>query len=141
MFIEKPLAISEAQLTLLEPLLEQGKLFVDFNRRFAPTTVALIAHFSSRRDPLAIHYRVNAGIVPADSWVRDLAVGGGRLVGEACHFVDFCSAVVGARLATIAAAGLGEGPRTLDGDNVVLTLHYEDGLSPHSPTSLRDRRR
>jgi predicted dehydrogenase len=65
---------------------------------------------------------VNAGRLPADHWLRDPAVGGGRLVGEACHFVDLCSAIVGRPLRTVAAAPLGAGA-----DSFHLTLAYDDG--------------
>lgn len=127
-FVEKPLAISEDELETLVPLLaEEARLVVDFNRAFAPAADKVRAHFAGRSDPLALHYRVNAGFVDAGSWVRDPRTGGGRLVGEACHFVDFCGAIVGSPLETVAAAGLGAGPRTLDGDNFSLTLLYADG--------------
>jgi predicted dehydrogenase/threonine dehydrogenase-like Zn-dependent dehydrogenase len=127
-FLEKPLAISEDGLARIVPLLESGgRLFVDFNRSFAPATTAIVSHFGERRDPIAIHYRVNAGFAAADNWTRDPRIGGGRLVGEGCHFVDFCSTLIDSRLLTVAATSLGSGPRTLDGDNFSLTLRYEDG--------------
>jgi predicted dehydrogenase/threonine dehydrogenase-like Zn-dependent dehydrogenase len=127
-FVEKPLAITQDELESLEPSIGDGaRLFVDFNRDFAPATVAVRAHFAGRSDPLALHYRVNAGFVEAGSWVRDPNVGGGRLVGEGCHFVDLCSTIVGSPLDTIAISGLGAGPQTLDGDNFVLVLRYADG--------------
>ena len=88
---------------------------------------AVAGHFAGRADPLHVHCRVNAGYLPEDHWLRDPAVGGGRLVGEGCHFVDLCSSIVGAPVATIAVQALGTGPRTLAGDSWVLTLTYADG--------------
>ena len=127
-FVEKPFAITEDELQSLQPALVTGaRLVIDFNRDFAPATAAVRAHFAGRSDPIAIHYRINAGFVEGSSWVRDPEVGGGRLVGEGCHFIDLCSTIVGSALDTIAVTGLGTGPRTLDGDNFSLTLRYADG--------------
>jgi predicted dehydrogenase len=127
-FLEKPLAIGEDDLALVEPLLQgDGKLVVDFNRGFSPSARQLIEHFAHRVDPLHIHYRVNAGSLERSHWLRDPAVGGGRLVGEGCHFIDFCSALIGQPLAAVDAQQLGAGPVTLPGDSFVLNLRYADG--------------
>jgi predicted dehydrogenase/threonine dehydrogenase-like Zn-dependent dehydrogenase len=127
-FLEKPLAIAPAELAELLPLLQDGgRLFVDFNRGFAPATRAVAAHFAGRREPVSIHCRVNAGFVDPGSWVRDPEVGGGRLVGEGCHFVDLCGTLAASGLETVTTVPLGRGPRTLDGDNFSLTLRYADG--------------
>jgi predicted dehydrogenase len=123
-FLEKPLAIDEPGLDRLRPLLEAGgRLVVDFNRRFAPATRAALARFAGRREPLHVGMRVNAGPLPAEHWLRDPAVGGGRLVGEGCHFVDLCRALVGSPVASLAAVGLPE-------DGFQLTLrHADDSVS------------
>jgi predicted dehydrogenase len=127
-FLEKPLALTEDELALLLPLLERGeRLVVDFNRTFAPASGAVRAHFANRVDPISVLYRVNAGFVEPGSWVRDTLAGGGRLIGEACHFVDFCGSLIGAGVALVATTPLGASPRTLAGDNFVLTLTYHDG--------------
>ena len=132
-FLEKPLAIDEPGLELVRAALERagGRLVVDFNRRFAPTTEKVRAHFAGRSDPLAVQVRVNAGALPADHWLRDPAVGGGRLVGEGCHFVDLCGAIVGAPLVSVAAVGLGPAPSTAAQDSFALTLTYADGSIGH----------
>ena len=129
-FLEKPLAIDEPGLELVRAALERagGRVVVDFNRRFAPTTEKVRAHFAGRSDPgLAVQVRVNAGALPADHWLRDPAVGGGRLVGEGCHFVDLCGAIVGAPLVSVAAVGLGPAPSTAAQDSFALMLTYADG--------------
>lgn len=127
-FLEKPLAIDMSGVERLRPLLNAGaRLVVDFNRRFAPATRKAIALLRQRTDPLHIHYRVNAGALTADHWLRDPQVGGGRVVGEACHFVDFCTAVIASPVVRLQVAGLGRGPRTLEDDSFVLTLWHADG--------------
>jgi predicted dehydrogenase len=126
-FLEKPLAIDEGELGRIESLLPSGRLVVDFNRSFSPAALTVAGHFAGRADPLHVHCRVNAGFLPADHWLRDPAVGGGRLVGEGCHFVDLCSSLVGAPVATAAIQPLGTGARTLPDDSWVLTVTYADG--------------
>lgn len=134
-FVEKPLCIREAELEEVASALEDARaaglrpcLTVGFNRRFSPHALALRAAFAERRAPLAVSYRVNAGAVPADHWVLDPAVGGGRLIGEACHFVDFCNALIASEPVSVAAAALSEDrPGTAPPDSVALTIEYADG--------------
>ena len=90
-FCEKPLALNEAELSEIELELKKEDcplLTVGFNRRFAPMSKELKQFLSDRNEPLVAHYRVNAGHLPTDHWLHDPAQGGGRIVGEACHFVD-----------------------------------------------------
>jgi predicted dehydrogenase/threonine dehydrogenase-like Zn-dependent dehydrogenase len=128
-FLEKPLAIEEEGLARLEPLLAAGgRLAVDFNRSLAPETARVASHIRGQSaEPLFVNYRVNAGYLEPDHWLRDPDVGGGRLVGEACHFVDLVSCLVGSRLRTVQVAGLGEGRASLEHDSFALTLRYDDG--------------
>ena len=127
-FLEKPLAIDAAGLELVASQLKDGgRLLVDFNRGFAPGTERVRAHFAGRTDPLVVQCRVNAGALPPDHWLRDAGVGGGRLVGEGCHFVDLCSSLIERAVRSVTVAPLGTGPRTLADDSFVLTLGYEDG--------------
>jgi predicted dehydrogenase len=127
-FVEKPLAIDQVSLDSLAPALGDGaRLVVDFNRRFAPSTQAAMAALAGRVDPLHVHCRVNAGSLPGDHWLRQRERGGGRLVGEGCHFVDLCSALVGRPAQSVAVSPLGQGPTTLPADSFILTLTYDDG--------------
>ena len=89
-FVEKPLALDEASLSDVEAALTEGggRLMVGYNRRFSPLVVRLREFFARTADPLFVTYRVNAGKPPADSWVYDPVEGGGRILGEVCHFVD-----------------------------------------------------
>jgi predicted dehydrogenase len=105
---------------------EMPMLMVGFNRRFSPTAQWLKQRFSTVYDPLAVHCTVNAGFTPADSWVHDAEQGGGRIIGEVCHFIDlvqyFTDALaVRVHAETIKAAGY------LPSDNVAVTLQMSDG--------------
>ena len=88
--VEKPLCLTEQELAEIEDELDgtPPPLVVGFNRRFAPLTAALKAHLSDARGPTNVVVRVNAGALPADNWLNDPRVGGGRLLGEGCHFLD-----------------------------------------------------
>jgi threonine dehydrogenase-like Zn-dependent dehydrogenase len=101
-FVEKPLCLTEEELQEIRSLYEKKSqeglhLFVGFNRRFSPHAEQARTFFSSRTNPLVMLYRINAGRVPKEHWVQDLAVGGGRLIGEACHFVDYMQALCASR--------------------------------------------
>jgi predicted dehydrogenase/threonine dehydrogenase-like Zn-dependent dehydrogenase len=127
-FVEKPLSIDRAGLDRVAPLLEAGgRLVVDFNRSVSPAATEAREHFKGRSDPIFVSYRVNAGALEAEHWLRDPAIGGGRLVGEGCHFIDFCSAIVGAPLESVAVQALGAGPLTLKDDSFAINLAYADG--------------
>jgi predicted dehydrogenase len=127
-FVEKPLAIDEAGLEQMEGVLAGGgRLVVDFNRDLAPTTEQVRRHLMGRAEPLLVDYRVNAGFLDASHWLRARDDGGGRLVGEGCHFVELCSSLIGAPLESVQVASLGVAPRTLAGDNFSLLLRYADG--------------
>ncbi len=94
--VEKPVAIDETGLAgLLDAQRTTGRLLTaGFNRRFSPLSAELRSAFPEGTR-LAIDYRVNAGRIPADSWINDPVDGGGRIVGEVCHFIDLCSFVTG----------------------------------------------
>jgi predicted dehydrogenase len=76
---------------------------VGFNRRFAPMAAALKTFLADVSEPLFVHYRVNAGFIPREHWIQDSAVGGGRLIGEAVHFIDFVNWLAGATPAAVDA--------------------------------------
>src|ERR1700722_14831471 len=105
-FCEKPLCLNEEELREIVQVYQHQHsnqssshpkplLMVGFNRRFAPLALKLKDFLRGIREPLALHYRVNAGFIPADNWLNDPAQGGGRVIGEVCHFVDFLSFLVG----------------------------------------------
>jgi predicted dehydrogenase/threonine dehydrogenase-like Zn-dependent dehydrogenase len=128
-FVEKPLAISWEQLTAVSAVLHPNAwLMVGFNRRFSPHVQRLRARTSARRGALVCGIRVNAGAIPSDAWVHDPETGGGRLVGEGCHFFDLAMYLVGARPTAVRAVGLGSAdPDASLQDNVGTTVEFADG--------------
>ncbi|HSR19940.1 MAG TPA: bi-domain-containing oxidoreductase, partial [Anaerolineales bacterium] len=127
-FVEKPLAIDARQLAALERQLRKqtdGFLMVGFNRRFAPLARMLSEFLSGRLESLQAHYRINAGYLPLDHWTQDPA-SGGRIIGEACHFVDMLTFLVGAPPVTVSAFALPDGGKYHE-DNVSMTFTFPDG--------------
>jgi predicted dehydrogenase/threonine dehydrogenase-like Zn-dependent dehydrogenase len=95
-YCEKPLALTTEELDDVEAAWQQtdAVLFVGFNRRFAPSIQLLHQHLLGAEGPLVVVYRVSAGTLPTEHWYNDRRQGG-RLLGEVCHFVDTCSAIIG----------------------------------------------
>jgi polar amino acid transport system substrate-binding protein len=129
-FVEKPLAVTSEQLDSVVDAYEHERsagrapfVMVGFNRRFAPATTQLNEHFAPAREPFAIQARINAGFIPSDHWVH---LDGGRIVGELCHFVDWCRAVVGSPIKSVFGSALPDASRYHQ-DNVVVVLRFADG--------------
>jgi predicted dehydrogenase len=99
---------------------------VGFNRRFAPLARRLKAFVDKRSEPLSVYYRVNAGFLPLTHWLHDPQQGGGRIIGEGCHFIDFITFLVGQAPVHVSAQGLPDGGRYQE-DNVQLTFTFPDG--------------
>ncbi|HEY6327985.1 MAG TPA: Gfo/Idh/MocA family oxidoreductase, partial [Blastocatellia bacterium] len=129
-FVEKPLAsTAEGLRDVIEAARKApGQLFVGFNRRFAPLAVEVKKRFESRRGPLSILYRVNAGGLPAEHWSHDPTEGGGRIIGEVCHFVDFVSYMTGSMPVRLFASGTPQtrGAEFLD-DSAAISISFADG--------------
>ena len=130
-FVEKPLALSweelERTVATYEGLAERPLLMVGFNRRFAPAMLKLAECLEGRTGPLVMSYRVNAGYIPPEHWIQG-AHGGGRNLGEACHFYDCFRALAGAPIRSVVATPIN--PDALPfkrNDNFQATLSYEDG--------------
>jgi predicted dehydrogenase/threonine dehydrogenase-like Zn-dependent dehydrogenase len=126
-WLEKPVGLSgdEVEAVLLAACETGGFLAVGYNRRFSPHARAVAEAFEARRSPLAIHYSVAAGPPPRGSWILDPAVGGGRIVGEVCHFIDLCTFLVGAPPESVFARSLGRDPQV--DDSVMAILGFPDG--------------
>ncbi|MCE9645636.1 MAG: bi-domain-containing oxidoreductase [Chloroflexi bacterium] len=128
-FVEKPLAINDAQLSAIGKQLKANShslLTVGFNRRFAPLIQNLKSSIVNRHEPLHAHYRVNAGYIPLNHWTQDPVLGGGRIIGEACHFIDLITFLVGAAPVSVSAHALPDGGKYRE-DNVSMTFAFPDG--------------
>lgn len=124
-FVEKPLALSYDDLNNVIDAYQvsQGQLMVGFNRRFAPATDMLKAHFQDQ-GPLSVLCRINAGMLPEDHWIYDPQEGGGRLLGEVCHFVDLCAYLTGE--VAVRVTCVGKGLKYPD-DHLAMTIEYANG--------------
>ena len=128
-YCEKPLAITAKQLKDVAKALrkpDQPLLMVGFNRRFAPLAKQLKAFTDKRQEPLVAHFRVNAGLLPLSHWLVDPKVGGGRIIGEGCHFIDFLTFLVGEVPTEVTTQGLPDQGKYKE-DNVVMTFRFPDG--------------
>ncbi len=129
-FVEKPLAMNDAEMDglLAAAAGSSGKLMVGFNRRFSPAAKQAKEFFSGRQDPLSILYRINAGRIPRDSWIQDPVQGGGRIVGEVCHFIDLMHFLTGSVTTRVFAESItSRNHDATDADSVVITLKFADG--------------
>ncbi len=99
---------------------------VGFNRRFSPFVKKLKERISDRKEPLCINIMVNVGRIPLDNWVHDPEIGGGRIIGEACHFIDTARDIAGAKIIDVYAVTT-KGHSDTDEDKMVINLKFEDG--------------
>ena len=148
-FVEKPLALSESELDRVSAAHERSgrQLMVGFNRRFAPLAVRLKSFFAGRAQPLSITYRANVGYRPPEHWLHDPTEGGGVIVGEACHFIDFCHWLTEADLNDVSATAINDPDRAvMAADNAHIQMSFSDGsvatvcyLSNGNPAYGRER--
>jgi predicted dehydrogenase/threonine dehydrogenase-like Zn-dependent dehydrogenase len=126
-FCEKPLALSLDELEDVEAAYASagGVLFVGFNRRWSPAVEFVRRHFGTGSHPLALTYRVSAGMLPASHWYHDRRQGG-RLLGEVCHYVDTCAALAGEDAIDTVAVGSSRAEAVL-ADELAVALRYPSG--------------
>lgn len=129
-FVEKPLCLTEDELDAIEAAqrarIADGTaklVMVGFNRRFAPHVARMKALLAGAGAPVAMTMTVNAGAIPADHWTQDRAVGGGRIVGEACHFIDLLRHLAGSPIRDARCTAM----ESATGDTVSLQLGFENG--------------
>ena len=129
-FVEKPLCLNEEELQNIENAHMKANdkitLTVGFNRRFSPFAVKMKALVGG--GPKNIVATMNAGYIPPEVWVQDMEVGGGRIIGEACHFIDLCSFLADSKVIAVCMNALGENPQE-NTDNVSILLKYENGTN------------
>jgi predicted dehydrogenase/threonine dehydrogenase-like Zn-dependent dehydrogenase len=128
-FVEKPLALTLEELTQVAGALESapGILCVDFNRRFAPHVQIAKGALGDRIGPLVISVTVNAGSIPRDHWTQDVSTGGGRIVGEACHFIDLCRFLAGSPVEELQVVSAKTSAGAVIDDISLLQLSFADG--------------
>lgn len=126
-FVEKPLCMTEGELSEIKSVANKfpkTRVMVGFNRRFSPAIDKLKNHLNQEL-PKAINYRINAGKVPSDHWVHDPSIGGGRIIGEVCHFIDLAMFIADSPIESVSALALDESIETQD--SVVITLSFRNG--------------
>jgi polar amino acid transport system substrate-binding protein len=129
-FVEKPLALDDAQLDSVLEAAENSsaKLMVGFNRRFSPLAQRAKEFFGSRDTPLSILYRVCASRLPREHWAQNAEEGGGRIIGEVCHFIDLMQYLTGAAPVYVFAESISaKSSKMVDADSVFITLRFADG--------------
>jgi len=125
-FVEKPLCIYEEELEAIKKSYTGSSILqVGFNRRFAPMIKKMKKKLSGK---VSISYRINAGIIPKDVWIQDREIGGGRIIGEVCHFIDTCSYLVSSEVQSVYATTIQKENQSIpDEDNVNIVLNYKNG--------------
>ena len=133
-FVEKPLALTEDELVSLSQFYrgsdeeKMPALMVGFNRRFAPLTRELKQFFENTGEPMVVNYRVNAGYIPTNHWTQDPVEGGGRILGEVCHFVDLVQFITASRIVKVYAESISaDNTSIVSNDNVNITLKMANG--------------
>lgn len=125
-FVEKPLALNKEELSsIIDAYKISGKaLVVGFNRRFSPHAKKMKSLLNNSQ--INVIATMNAGFIPKDSWVHDLKVGGGRIIGEACHFIDLITFLSGSKVVAVCMNAMGEAPEE-NTDNGSILLKYKNG--------------
>jgi len=130
-FVEKPLALAEDELDRIAAAAQSHErspvVMVGFNRRFAPLAVRMKQLLDQLSEPMTFIVTVNAGAIPADHWTQDPQVGGGRIVGEACHFIDLLRYLAGAPIVGLHAVKLGRPAGGVAEDKATLVIEFENG--------------
>jgi polar amino acid transport system substrate-binding protein len=128
-YVEKPLCLTSEELVEIEKTYAGAgngiSLTVGFNRRFSSFVQDVLQHYTTPT-PKVIHIRVNAGSLPQDHWQNDPLQGGGRILGEVCHFLDLLCYLAGSPARSLAAAGMGKGSARNE-ENAVISVSFEDG--------------
>lgn len=128
-FVEKPLAMTVeeldkvAEMTLQYP---EQLVMVGFNRRFSPHTVRVKKLLANRSEPLCMNMTVNAGFIPSDHWTQDPNRGGGRIIGEGCHFIDLLSYMAGNPVTAVSASMVGDNA-AIRSDKMSIILKFAEG--------------
>ncbi len=133
-YLEKPLALTRGEVIAIEEAFAKSQkldnppmLMLGFNRRFSPLVAQLKQSIAHRSEPVSINLTINAGKIPADSWVQDQAQGGGRIIGEGCHFIDLCRYLAGSRIVHTHGIAMANSHDGIVTDKAAIALKFEDG--------------
>lgn len=129
-FVEKPLALNHSDIDAIEAAQKAANcmVMVGYNRRFAPHVQKMKALLDKKAAPKTFIMTMNAGDIPAEHWTQDPVVGGGRIIGEACHYIDLMRYLAGAKIASFTAVKMGENNYVeITEDKAIITLTFEDG--------------
>lgn len=135
-FVEKPLAINFDQLEAVQTCYQntlddpknKARLMLGFNRRFSPQVQIIKSLLAPIKEPKSFIMTINAGAIPKDHWTQDLAVGGGRIIGEACHFIDLMRFLAASPISSVECTRMGDNSSTdVTEDKASITLRFEDG--------------
>lgn len=129
-FVEKPLAINQEQLTSIRETFEKTNgsqlLHVGYNRRFAPMVLKAKSIIGNSDTPITMTATINAGFIPNDVWIHHLEIGGGRIIGEACHFIDMMIFLSSSKVTRVLMTAMGKNP-TLETDTAIILLQFQNG--------------
>jgi len=129
-YVEKPLAINMEQLEQVKEAYERNSqhLIVGFNRRFSPFAKWIKEQLQTDKFTTLIQYTINAGEIPKDHWINDPTVGGGRIIGEVCHFVDFCQYLTGSKIKNASTFSInGNSEKYINNDNISMNIEFANG--------------
>ncbi len=126
-FMEKPLALNEKELNDIIKVHNKYNsiVMVGFNRRFSPLSIRLKDEFNKTK--LMLNYRINAGYINPDEWQQDKELGGGRIVGEVCHFIDLLSFICNSKVISVKANAINSNSLNTDPDNILISLTFANG--------------
>ena len=131
-FVEKPLCLTLEELDEISQLIDSKSnhlptLMVGYNRRYSSHAIKAREFFGERKNPLVMSFRVNAGSIPADHWIQDPDVGGGRVIGEGCHFIDYMQAISGETPISVVASCVGEHVSGITQDHASVMIKFSNG--------------
>ena len=127
-FVEKPLALNEFELDeiIKNYHAKDVSITVGFNRRFAPLSMKMKKALGNSNTPMNIVATMNAGYIPKNVWIHDMEIGGGRIIGEACHYIDLCTYLTDSKVVSVCMNAMGNNPEEST-DNASILLKYENG--------------
>lgn len=124
-FVEKPICLTKAELEQIKEAYNESEksVMVGYNRRFSPLTQTIKKQM--KEGPMSMIYRINAGVIPKESWIQDMEIGGGRIIGEVCHFIDYLTFINGSLPVSVSAMAMKDSQGLNDSVNIMLA--FENG--------------